>query len=407
MKKMKILFLMAVLAVNMNSTAHAQENGTLDRIHIGLIGGYHSTSTKFSDLNSGIFDDPKSVGGAVFGAFAEFEFGQSRMFSIRPQVSFLSRGTKLEDINYQQGTGIGQLDYTLKAKYTDIRLPLMLNFGRPDGIRPYIYVAPIVGFASGGDITVEDKANKYTVDVSKANMASTYLAVAPGVGVKIPLGSLQLGLEASYELGLTDTYGSKEKDGKALSNLFFPVYKIEGTRKFTGLEVAAHLSVPLSVFKAKPRSERVVETVYVERPAEQKITVKRKPCYTLEEILDLIASNQNVEGLTICAIDLINFEYDRSTLTRDSRQYIDKIINLMKQTGIEMEVKGHTDDRGTDEYNMNLSKQRAEAVYNYMIQHGVSRSKLSYSYYGKTQPIESNDTDEGRRQNRRVEFEIK
>ncbi|MBR6015808.1 MAG: OmpA family protein, partial [Prevotella sp.] len=75
--------------------------------------------------------------------------------------------------------------------------------------------------------------------------------------------------------------------------------------------------------------------------------------------------------------------------------------------GISMEVKGHTDDRGADDYNMELSKKRAQAVYNYMIQRGVSRSKLTYSYYGKTQPIESNETDEGRRMNRRVEFEIK
>lgn len=406
MKRLKFLFVVAALAVSVNATAQ-QEGSSLDRIHIGVIGGLHSTSAKFSDLNERIFDSPKSVSGAVFGAFAEFEFGQSRMFSIRPQVSFLSRGTKLEDIQYQSGTGTGQLDYTLKAMYTDFRLPLMLNFGQLGGVRPYIYVAPIVGFATGGDITVEDKADKYFIDVTDANMASTYLAVMPGVGVKIPLGSVQLGLEASYELGLTDTYGSKEKDGKAISNLFFPVYKIEGTRKFTGFELAAHLSVPLSVFSAKPRRERVVETVYVERPVEQKITVKRKPCYTLEEILDLIARNESVEGLTICAIDLINFEYDKSTLTRDSRQYIDKIVSLMKQTGISMEVKGHTDDRGADDYNMELSKKRAQAVYNYMIQRGVSRSKLTYSYYGKTQPIESNETDEGRRMNRRVEFEIK
>ena len=405
MNKIAKTFLLAV-GMMLSMSANAQENNSLDRIHIGVIGGLHSTSAKFSDLNERIFDSPKSVSGAVFGAFAEFEFGQSRMFSIRPQVSFLSRGTKLEDIQYQSGTGTGQLDYTLKAKYTDFRLPLMLNFGQPGGVRPYIYVAPIVGFATGGDITVEDKADKYSIDVTDANMASTYLAVMPGVGVKIPLGSVQLGLEASYELGLTDTYGSKEKDGKAISNLFFPVYKIEGTRKFTGFELAAHLSVPLSVFSARPHRERIVETVYVERPVE-KVVEKRKPCYTLEEILDLIARNESVEGLTICAIDLINFEYDKSTLTRDSRQYIDKIVSLMKQTGISMEVKGHTDDRGADDYNMELSKKRAQAVYNYMIQRGVSRSKLTYSYYGKTQPIESNETDEGRRMNRRVEFEIK
>ena len=56
---------------------------------------------------------------------------------------------------------------------------------------------------------------------------------------------------------------------------------------------------------------------------------------------------------------------------------------------------------------MNLSKQRAEAVYNYLISKGVDRDRLSYSFYGKTQPIVSNGSADGRRINRRVEFEIK
>ncbi|MBR5435262.1 MAG: outer membrane beta-barrel protein, partial [Muribaculaceae bacterium] len=106
MNKIAKTFLLAV-GMMLSMSANAQENSSLDRIHIGVIGGLHSTSAKFSDLNERIFDSPKSVSGAVFGAFAEFEFGQSRMFSIRPQVSFLSRGTKLEDIQYQSGTGTG------------------------------------------------------------------------------------------------------------------------------------------------------------------------------------------------------------------------------------------------------------------------------------------------------------
>ena len=56
---------------------------------------------------------------------------------------------------------------------------------------------------------------------------------------------------------------------------------------------------------------------------------------------------------------------------------------------------------------MKLSKDRAKAVYDYLVGHGVKKSSLSYSYYGMTRPLDTNETEEGRKMNRRVEFEIK
>ena len=410
----KVLFAWAMLACCISpavNPVNAQEDEPLDRIHLGVIGGLHSTSTKFSNLDDRYFDNPKRMNGGAFGFFAEFEVGEKRIFGLRPQFMFLSRATKIKDINYLEGTGYGKLSYRLDAKYFDFRLPLMLNLGNPHGIRPYIYVAPVLGFVRGGDIRIHDAEDAYSIDVSKANMASTYFAITPGVGVKFPVNvgasQMHLGLEANYEIGITDTYSSKEKDGRAISRFFFPVYDIQGTRKFQGFEVMAHISVPLSIFKGGSR-QKAVKTVYVEKPVEKIVYVEKvKPCYTLEEIVDLIDRGQSVEGKTICAIDQINFEFNKSTLTRESKEYVDKIAALMNRTSARVEVKGHTDDRGTDEYNMKLSKQRAEAVYNYLISKGVDKTRLSYSYYGKSQPIESNETEAGRRINRRVEFEIK
>ena len=219
-----------------------------DRIHIGLIGGYHFTFASYSNLDSHIFDSPKSQGGIAGGLFAEFEFGDSRIFSIRPEVMFLSRGFKIEDINYVHGTGTGRLNYKLNAQYTDIRIPLICNIGSPNGIRPYVYLAPVLGLVRGGKIIAEDNMSEYSIDVSKANMASTYFAGQIGAGVKFPInignGDMHIGIEANYELGLTDTYGKKEKEGSAYSKVFFPVYNITGTRKFSGLEVMATVSVP-------------------------------------------------------------------------------------------------------------------------------------------------------------------
>ena len=61
---------------------------------------------------------------------------------------------------------------------------------------------------------------------------------------------------------------------------------------------------------------------------------------------------------------------------------------------------------GNADYNMKLSKARAEAVYNYLLKAGVDATHLTYEYYGMTRPIATNDTPEGQLMNRRVEFEI-
>ena len=121
----------------------------------------------------------------------------------------------------------------------------------------------------------------------------------------------------------------------------------------------------------------------------------------------MVDRGERVSGKTICAMEQINFEYNKSTISRKSYAYLDKIATFLVNTKNKVEVRGHTDNRGSAEYNMKLSKERAAAVYNYLLQKGVSADRLTYSYYGYTQPIASNDTEEGRRQNRRVEFVIK
>jgi outer membrane protein OmpA-like peptidoglycan-associated protein len=67
-------------------------------------------------------------------------------------------------------------------------------------------------------------------------------------------------------------------------------------------------------------------------------------------------------------------------------------------------VEGHTDSIGTDDYNQQLSEHRAEAVRDYLVQQGISADTIVASGFGKTAPVASNDTPEGRQQNRRVEL---
>lgn len=123
---------------------------------------------------------------------------------------------------------------------------------------------------------------------------------------------IHLALEANYQYGITDTYGSKEKEGEAIA-VNRAIYDIAGTRKYQGIEVTAALSVPLSIFKKAPAKEKavpVVETPVVVRETAPVVIAaeEEKPCYTLEEILDLVVAQKPIAGKTICAIDVINFE---------------------------------------------------------------------------------------------------
>lgn len=254
------------------------------------------------------------------------------------------------------------------------------------------------------------------MELTKANMASVYFAGMVGVGAKYQFdlagNTCFLGLEASYEYGFTDTYGGKEKDGTAIVEIgeFYNVYDVQGTRKFSGFEIQATLGIPFSVFKKKKTAPAPVPEPVAVAPVKQEVKKEapkpEKPCYTLEEIIDMMARNESVEGKTICAIDAITFDFGKSTIKSESHEYLDKLASTLIRTNAKIEVKGHTDNVGTEDFNMKLSKERAQAVVEYLVKKGVSRNKLTYSYYGMSKPLASNDTEEGRTINRRVEFEI-
>lgn len=103
----------------------------------------------------------------------------------------------------------------------------------------------------------------------------------------------------------------------------------------------------------------------------------------------------------------IFFETDKYNLLSDSKAELGKLIAfLAKNQSMRIEIGGHTDNVGNDAHNITLSQNRAKAVYDYLLANGINAEKLTYKGYGKTMPIESNDTPEGRAQNRRTEFKV-
>ena len=103
----------------------------------------------------------------------------------------------------------------------------------------------------------------------------------------------------------------------------------------------------------------------------------------------------------------IFFDFDKSVLKEASFPVLERLIEYLKDDQIKrIEISGHTDSVGPEQYNKSLSGRRAQAVINYFIQNGVSKDRLELSAMGESQPLVANDTRENRAQNRRVEFKI-
>jgi outer membrane protein OmpA-like peptidoglycan-associated protein len=104
----------------------------------------------------------------------------------------------------------------------------------------------------------------------------------------------------------------------------------------------------------------------------------------------------------------VNFEFNKSDIMESDIAELQKAVTFIrKYPGAKVRLEGHTDSIGTDEYNKGLSERRAEAVKDYLVKEGATRaSKISTVGYGESRPVASNDTEEGRAQNRRVEVLI-
>ncbi|MCB0397660.1 MAG: PD40 domain-containing protein [Flavobacteriales bacterium] len=133
----------------------------------------------------------------------------------------------------------------------------------------------------------------------------------------------------------------------------------------------------------------------------------------LELMIEMERKERLPEDVTpdVFAVRNIQFEFEKGSsklvILQESRKELDKLIDYMKRVkSFQIEVAGHTDNSGKPEFNMKLSKERARVVGDYFINHGVEGNRVKVLGYGDTVPVESNETEEGRARNRRVEVRI-
>ena len=150
--------------------------------------------------------------------------------------------------------------------------------------------------------------------------------------------------------------------------------------------------------------------------------IDSKDFYPVSRVIDFTTTNQSPnyrdninivtyedmkEKQTSVRINNIFFDFNESKLKSESYLELDRLYKFLNDNpAINIEVSGHTDNVGSDEYNITLSNARANAVKDYLVSKGISTNRIISKGYGKSKPVATNDTDEGRQLNRRVEFTI-
>ncbi len=116
---------------------------------------------------------------------------------------------------------------------------------------------------------------------------------------------------------------------------------------------------------------------------------------------------QPIETGSVVVLRNIFFDFDKFDLKPESQVELNRLVALLNQNKtMKIEIGGHTDNKGSAEYNQKLSENRARSVYDYLVAKGIDKNRLSYKGYGLTKPLETNDTEEGRATNRRTEFKV-
>jgi OOP family OmpA-OmpF porin len=132
------------------------------------------------------------------------------------------------------------------------------------------------------------------------------------------------------------------------------------------------------------------------------LTVKdtEVPPPTQEEVVELQTNlDELIEG------KVVEFGVDSDVITPRGQDLLDEILDALQQVpNVPVQISGHTDDNGTDEHNLDLSRRRAEAVLDYLVAHGEDPERFVVIGYGESRPVADNGTPEGEARNRRIEF---
>jgi outer membrane protein OmpA-like peptidoglycan-associated protein len=162
--------------------------------------------------------------------------------------------------------------------------------------------------------------------------------------------------------------------------------------------------------KLENDAQRAANQAELENAAKQRAQLEAEKVELRTKLLkqfnDILQTRDTARGLIVNMSDVL-FDTAKFTLRPEAREKLAKVAGIVSAyPGLRLDVEGHTDNVGGDEYNQNLSEQRGTAVRDYLTQQGMSGNSVTTKGFGETSPMASNDTAQGRQQNRRVELVI-
>jgi outer membrane protein OmpA-like peptidoglycan-associated protein len=162
--------------------------------------------------------------------------------------------------------------------------------------------------------------------------------------------------------------------------------------------------------KRENDAQRASAQADLDRAAKEKAQAEAEKADLRSQLLTqfnaILQTRDTARGLIVNMSDVL-FDTAKFSLRPLAREKLAKVAGIVSgHPGLRLDVEGHTDSVGGDEYNQQLSEQRAASVRDYLIRQGMPASSVTTKGFGKTQPVASNDTAQGRQQNRRVELVI-
>lgn len=390
----------AVLAMTMVASmpAMAQDNYVpKNEFSISGFGGLSSLQYKVDNDNRDHKVDHKLGFGGGVGFDWTYHFDQHWGIRLGVQGAFYQAKAEIDYAKTDNMT-CAEKD---KALYAQV--PLMLQWMTPVGEHNfYAALGGKFGYRIWDNYKIKETEGDYAwntqdyIDLKRINaMASAEL------GMRWTLGNgvgLYTGLYFDY--GFLKVNDKKVENGSIINSLYYDQTQKQLRAVDKVNTMAGGLILRLSFGKPAviapvcepcPGPQTVIrekhitihDTIYVEKEVPQEIKQKMK--------------------------DLSNalFAFDKFNINTKAASILDDIAGWMKQNpDMKLELSGHTDGKGSVAYNQKLSEQRAKAVYDYLVKAGVSKTNLTWKGYGKSEPIATNDTAEGRQLNRRVELRI-
>lgn len=365
-----------------------------DGPYVGLEGGYNYENPQNlrTDPATGSSDrfDAGFVGGLTFGYASKLGF--------RPELELDYRRNDIRKLVTPLGdtTDVGGYDNA----YTGFG-NIWYDFKRPTGLLSWVH--PYVGGGLG--VARIGIRNFSVAGVNNVRDYDTAFAYQAGAGVGFDL-TPNLTASVDYRYVETDRGGFTDNTGNTINARY------RANSALFGIRYSFGAPEPVA---APPPPPPPPAAAYTPPPPPPPPPPRDSDGDGVNDNLDKCPGTPkgfkvDADGCIIqqtIVLRAVNFEFNSDRLTVPAQNTLDEVATaLIGQPDLNLQIDGYTDSKGSAAYNLKLSKKRAEAVKAYLVGKGVSSGNLVAKGFGEASPVASNDTEEGRTENRRVEFVV-